>query len=237
MRSLPVLIVSVLCAVSLYGDPCSGIEASLTVNETLYTLGMESNSSTCFLTGAFGSFQETGYTVTINASIQPDPVIDFGMNFEGTDGDPSVVLMISTPYTGGPFSTVSITGSGTLTDSGRMDGSASVAPQSGSDIEIVRVNGSTISPQSPINPGCSFTGQVLGFSQLCPSATSAQVNGSFLASGTLEVDAAYILSSADSYNVAGSATLGAVPEPRAAGVLLGSCLLAAIALARRRRLA
>src|SRR5260370_30625007 len=82
--------------------------------------------------------------VTISGFTKSDPVIDFGMDFSGSS-DPAITLMISTPYTGGPFPNLFTTASGTLTDS---DGnvSASALPQSGSGIVTVLGNRTPVSP-------------------------------------------------------------------------------------------
>jgi hypothetical protein len=232
MHRLLALVVPTLCAVHLYGGPVTGCTASLTVDGTTYTsFGIESSPTGCSINGTFGSLLTTGYTVTVTASTQSDPVIDFGMNFSGST-DPVVTLMISTPYTGGPFSTITTAGSGILTDSD-FSGSASALPQSGGDIELVKVNGVTVSTVSPLNPGCSVSGTP-GFTQpACGPATSQQTDGSFPGTGTLELDAAFILSAGDSYNLTGSTSFNSTPEP-ATGVLLGAGLVAIAALARRR---
>jgi hypothetical protein len=235
-----VLIIPALCAFSLYGVPIGGPIScgagttptiTLMVDQTLYTnFNMQGNSQGCTISGTFGSALTTGYTVTVTAFTQPDPVIDFGMNFSSS-GDPVVTLMISTPYTGGPFTSIYSTGAGTLTDTDG-NGSASALPQSGSDIQLVKVNGSIITQPSPVNPGCSFTGQAPFFSQACPPPTARLASGSFPATGTLEVDAAFILSAGDSYNVTGSTSF--TPEP-ATAFLLGAGLLAMAGLVRRSR--
>jgi hypothetical protein len=233
VHRLLVLIVATLCAVSLYGAQVTGCSASLTVDGTTYTtFGIEASSTGCAINGTFSN-PSAGYTVTVTASTQSDPVIDFGMNFADGSTDPVVTLTISTPYTGGPFSTITTSGSGTLADSD-FSGSASALPQSGGDIELVKVNGTTVSTVSPQNPGCSFSGTP-GFTQpACGSATSQQTDGSFPTTGTLELDVAFILSAGDSYNFTGSASFNSTPEP-ATGVLLGAGLAAIATLARRRR--
>jgi hypothetical protein len=241
MRRFLLLIVPTLCAAGLHGAPiggpiqgaCGSTTATLMVNSTPYSLAMEGTPTSCFIGGTFGTFGTTGYTITVTATTQSDPVIDFGMNFSGDGSDPLVTLQISTPYIGGPYLSLFATGSGTLTNSGTT-GAASVLPQSGSDIETVLVNGIPLVTGSPLNPGCSFSGEPQGFVQNgCGPLTTMQINGPFPSTGTLEVDAVFNLSATGSYNVSGSASF--TPEP-ASGVLLSAGLLAMLGLARRRLL-
>jgi hypothetical protein len=141
-------------------------------------------------------------------------------------------LTITTPYSGGPYTTLYTTGSGTITDTD-LNGSASALP-TGDDIQVVKVNGNTVFIPGTQNPGC-FASGTPGFSQPCGPPTAFQTDVTSLANtstGTLELDVAYQLSVGDSYNVSGSASL--TPEP-ATGVLLGAGLLAIAALARRGR--
>jgi hypothetical protein len=192
---------------------------------------MEGTPTNCLITGTFGTFATTGYIVSVNATTQSDPVIDFGMNFTGDGADPLVALKISTPYVGGPFPSLIATGSGTLTDASTT-GAASVLPQSGGDIESIIVNGLPIMTGGPLNPGCSFSGKPAGFVQTgCGPLTSMLVSGPYPSSGTLELDIVFNLSSTGSYSTNGS--VGFVPEP-ATGVLLGAGLLGGVGLARRR---
>ena len=227
----------IVCALTLSGGMASGDcgpnspSAMLTVDSTTYSgFTMSGTANGCTISGIFGSFATTGYTVTIRAFTMADPVIDFGMNFAGSL-DPNVSLKISVPYTEAtsapPF--IMTTSFGSLIDSDR-NGSASVTPQSGSDIQTVKVNGTAILPELPMNPGCSFSGQPAGFTQNCPAPTSRSVFGSFPGTGTLELDLAFILSAGDSYNVGGTVNLA--PEP-ATNVLLAAGLVALIGLARR----
>lgn len=236
MHRLLILIVPTLCVVSLYGEPigCTAT-ASLTVQATtgttIYSPFGEGNATGCFFGGSFGTLASNGYVVTLTASTQSDPVIDFGMNFDGSSTDPVVTLTISTPYSGGPYKMLYTTGSGTITDTD-LNGSASALP-TGDDIQTVKVNGNTVSIPGTQNPGCSASGEP-GFSSPCGPPTAFLTDVASLANtstGTLELDVSYQLSVGDSYNVSGSASL--TPEP-ATGVLLGAGLVAIAALARRR---
>jgi hypothetical protein len=182
------------------------------------------------VTGTFGSIATTGYTITVNAFTMPDPVIDFDLGLTGTDSDPAVTLTMSTPFSGGPFSSIVATSSGTLTDSD-LNGTASVLPH-GDDIQSLFLNGAPVTSPT-LNPGCSFSGTEAGFSQPCPSPTSRLLSGNFPSSGTLEVDISYNLSVGDSYDVSGSASLAAVPEP-ATSLLFAAALLAMFVTARLR---
>jgi hypothetical protein len=207
----------------------------LQVDSTLYTNFIISGGppASCSISGTFGSFGTTGYVITVIASTQTDPVIDFGLNFSG-QSDPLVSLKISTPYVGGPYSTIYTTSSGTLTDTG-LNGTASALPAGSNptDIQTVIVNGSMVPTASPQNPGCTASGPP-GFSQPCGPPTGMQNPAIFATSstGTLELDDVFLLSAGASYAISGSVNF--TPEP-ATGVLLGGGLLAIAAFARRRR--
>jgi hypothetical protein len=236
MSRLPA--VSLLFAASVYagqvGPAACGQDTTptftLMVNSTMYTnFNMEGSPSFgCNVNGTFGSVPTTGYQVTVSAFTMSDPVIDFGMNFADTS-DPTVTLMISTPYSGGPFTSLVTTGSGTLTDVDG-DGAASALPLPLSAIEQVKVNGVTV---ATLNPGCSFSGQTAGFSQDCPSFSSLLTAGNFPSSGTLELDVVFNLSTGDTYNVSGSTGFVTTPEP-GSGISLVAGLLSMIGLAQLR---
>jgi|SRR5579872_2061710 len=240
MRYFFVIPVLALSPLNLYGLPSAGCgsggpTAALTVAATTGTVTytnftMTGTANGCSIDGIFGTVATTGYTVSVHAFTMADPVIDFGMNFDGSPSDPNVSLMISTPYTGGPFPGVFAGSLGTLTDSDQ-NGSASVTPQSsGSDIQTVKINGAPLFSEGFVNPGCSFSGQPAGFSQPCPTPTSQPLFGNVPGTGTLELDVAFALSAGDSYSVNGSVNL--VPEP-GTNVLLAAGLVALIGLARR----
>jgi len=233
MHRLLTLIVPTLCAVSLYGGPVScAATASLMVDTTAYTLNMVGDGNVCSMSGTFGSFLTTGYVVTVTASTRSDPVIDFGMNFSHSGSDPSVTLKITSPYSesGGLTPTIFTSASGILTDSS-LNGTSFALPQSGNDIETVKINGNVLVTASPLNPGCGPSGTP-GIKP-CGPPTSMQTvtNLETTGSGTFEMDTAFVLSANASYNVTGSVTFA--PEP-ATGVLLGAGLVAIAALARRR---
>jgi hypothetical protein len=234
MSRLLITLGVMLCALNLNGALSTGCgpggpTATLTVDSTTYTnFAQTGTSNGCTLSGIFGSIATTGYVVTIKAFTAADPVIDFGMNFEGSPSDPNVSLTISTPYIGGPFASLFTSSSGILSDTDN-NGSASVTPQSGIDIQTVKVNGSPIFSEGIQNPGCAFSGQPAGFSQACPDPRSQQLFGSFPATGTLELDLAFTLSAGDSYNVSGAVF---TPEP-ATSLLLAGGLVALIGLGRR----
>src|SRR5260370_1201226 len=143
-----------LCALNLYGGVIPGCgpngpSAMLTVDAITYSnFTLSGTANGCTISGTFGSIATTGYVVTIKAFTVADPVIDFGMNFAGSPLDPNVSLMISTPYTGGigptpytlgGFANVTTTSFGSLIDSDG-NGSASVTPQSGNDIQTCKCN-------------------------------------------------------------------------------------------------
>ena len=235
MHRLLALLVPALCAIGLQGAQVNCLATtSLMVDGTPFTPNMEGDANGCFINGTFGSLQTTGYIVTITASTQSDPVIDFGMNFSA-GSDPLVTLSISIPYVGGPYTTIYTTASGTITDTGLL-GSASALPAGSNpaDIQTVLVNGSIVPTGSPQNPGCNASGTP-GFSQPCGFPTGMQNPAIFATSetGTLELDEVFQLSGGASYSISGSVSF--TPEP-ATGILLGGGLLAIAAFARRRRL-
>jgi hypothetical protein len=191
MHRLPILIVPALFAVSLYGGTTNGCgvgstpSVSLQVDATLYTNFNISGGppASCAISGTFGSFSTTGYLITVTGSTETDPVIDFGLNFSGDGADPLVTLMISNPYVGGPYSTIYTTSSGTITDT-NLNGSASALPPgSSTDIQVVKVNGSTVPTANPQNPGCNASGAP-GFSQPCGPPTAMQNPAIFATSST-----------------------------------------------------
>ena len=170
-----------------------------------------------------------GVSMSGSVLLDADPFVSYGVTFNNSGGlsDMIFTLVVTDPYSGGPFNTAFSTMSGSVTDGG--DGEVSVTPGSALDIQQPYVNGV---PFGAIVGGCS--GPVARFSSsACGEGNLLTIPMLSTASGTLEIDITADVSAGDVFSVNGAAGLfETTPEPGSM-YLMGSGLIAAW-LARRR---
>lgn len=250
--------VSLLSVVGAYAATCNVADpiVSLFVNGgpdlgSAFTVQREDVPGCVF--SLSGTVSGPGFSVTFQegTTVNPDPLIDFGLEFSSFDsgeafssfsisdaavGDVTFSLSIFSAYSGGPFSSITHASTGLLIDVDGNQNSYASNLNFPFNIQTTYLNGVIFDQQ---NAGCTS------------SAPVAECNdpffppGNFLADaaanpipnqGTMQVTLDFTLSVGDTYIVNGGTFIDAaeVPEPATLS-LLGAGILALAGLARSRR--
>lgn len=163
-----------------------------------------------------------------------DPFVAYGAAVTNFSAVPMTFSFIfSTPYVGGPYTTLQSSHSSSVTDSGsKPDGAIQVGLQKGfTHVHSPLLDGIGILGGSR-GDGCNLTGKA-GFSDTCDNSSTPNVAILSAASGVLSVQLRFVLSPGDIYTANGRVEIAnPVPEP-ATYAMAGVALLAA-ALYRRR---
>jgi hypothetical protein len=171
----------------------------------------------------------TGVSMSGSIVFDSDPFVSYGVTFNnsGDLSDMLFTLVVTDPYSGGPFDTAFSTMAGSVTDGG--EGEVSVTPGPALDIQQPYVNGV---PFGAIVGGCGEAVPLFS-SNPCGEGNLLSIPMLSPASGTLEIVITADVGAGDVFNVNGAAGLfDTTPEPGSM-YLMGSGLIAAW-VARRR---
>lgn len=178
----------------------------------------------------------TNWSLTGDATVNPDPFIQYGFSFQNLGAtDLSFLVLLSTPYVGGPYSVAKSSHSGSVTDGNGLlpaNGAVTVTPGVGG-VHQPSVDGT---PFGAITGGCSVSAAPED-SFPCGLGNINGISIATLTNGTLSVLLQATVSPGDIYTFNGLASItnipgDEVPEPATAGLAFAA--LGAVIVARKR---